>query len=295
MRKLLVLLTAMLTLAAAPEALAATVNVSITRAGFVPDTVNVRVGDTVTWTNNDTVTHQVVSTQCNFTSPVLAPGAAFSRTFTTAGRCQYEDPLRRPRLRGTVNVAAGPVGITVRAAPVTVTYGRSTTLSGQISSGATGERVTVQAQACGGAFARVAEVTTTAGGAWTLVVKPVNNTTYRVQWRNASATLAVKVRPLVRLRKLTSNRWTLRVFAAQSFSGRVATFQRFNATTRRWVRLKLLTLRSFGTAATPINPSRVSGANWRLRVRLRTRVRVILPQTQVGGCYVAGVSNVVVR
>ena len=66
MRGTIVLVTAIVALGAAPQALAATVGVSITRAGFVPQTVNVRVGDTVTWTNNDTITHQVVSTQCDW-------------------------------------------------------------------------------------------------------------------------------------------------------------------------------------------------------------------------------------
>ena len=85
------------------------------------------------------------------------------------------------------------------------------------------------------------------------------------------------------------------MFAAQSSSGRVETFQRFNRATRRWVRIKLLTLPAFGATTTPINPSRSSGANWRLRVGTTTRVRVILPQSQARTCCIAGVSNVVIR
>jgi plastocyanin len=295
MRKLIVLVTAIVALAAAPQALAATVGVSITRAGFVPQTVNVRVGDTVTWTNNDTITHQVVSTQCNFSSPVLQPGQAFSRTFTAAARCAYEDPLQRPRLRGTVVVAAAPASVSIAARPTVVTYGRAATLSGRLSTGEAGERVTVAAQACGGTFARVADVTTTTGGAWSLVVRPANNTVYRVSWRNNEATTVVRVRPAATLRKLANHRWSLRVRAGVSLSGRVATVQRFNATTRRWVRIRLVTLRRVGTAATPFPNTIISGRVFRAPVRARTRVRVVLPQAQVTSCYAATTSNTVIR
>lgn len=296
MRKLILLVTAITALAAAPQALAATVNVSITRAGFVPDTVNVRTGDTVVWTNNDTLPHQVVSTQCNFSSTVLQPGQTFSHTFTRAARCQYEDPLQqRPRLRGTVVVAAAPAAVSITARPSVVTYGRAATLSGQISTGVAGERVTIAAQACGGTFAKVADVTTAAGGAWALVVRPTNNTVYRVSWRNADTTTLVRVRPAAALRKLANQRWSLRVLAGVSLSGRVATVQRFNATTRTWVRIKLVTLRRLSTAVIPFPNTVISGGVFRAPVRARTRVRVVLPQAQVTSCYAAATSNAVIR
>lgn len=296
MRKATCLIVAMAALVAVPQAFAATINVAITRTAFVPSTVNVNVGDTVVWTNNDTNNHQVASQQSGFASPVLRPAETFAYTFTRAGRFAYEDTLQRqPRLRGTVNVAGPPAGVTIKATPLTVTYGRATTLTGTISSGETGQKVTVSAQACGGTFVKVADVTTTAGGAWGLVVKPTNNTTYRVQWRNVTATLVVKVRPAATLRKLTGGRFAIRVLASASLSGRVATFQRYNATTRRWVRVKLVTLRRLGTAASPFPATVISGGTFRAAVRVGTRVRFVLPQAQVTACHAPVTSNTVIR
>ena len=42
-------------------AAAAGQDVTIANFAFAPQTVTVAVGDTVTWTNNDTTTHQIVS------------------------------------------------------------------------------------------------------------------------------------------------------------------------------------------------------------------------------------------
>lgn len=291
MRKFIVLIAVVLGLIAVPQALAATIQVSITRAGFVPDPVNVKVGDTVTWTNRDTTPHQVVSTQCGFASPILQPNQTYSYTFTRAAKCAYEDPTARPRLRGTVNVAAAPAGVSITVRPTIVFYGRAATLSGTISSGAANERLTVFAQACGAQFTKLADVTTTTGGAWTLVVKPTINTTYRVQFKNVtSANVTVKVRPRMNLGKIAPKTFRVRVSAAATFAGKVATLQRYNATTRRWVKVRLVTLRA---TTLGIAPTVVSQATFRSAVRARTRLRLILPQTQVGGCYAPGISNTI--
>jgi len=53
MKRLLMLIPAVLTFAAAPSGLAATKNVAITRSGFVPASVTIDVGDTITWMNNE--------------------------------------------------------------------------------------------------------------------------------------------------------------------------------------------------------------------------------------------------
>jgi plastocyanin len=49
--------------------------VSITKAGFVPAVVTIPNGDSVTWKNNDTASHQIVSNNGTFTTTcTLAPG-----------------------------------------------------------------------------------------------------------------------------------------------------------------------------------------------------------------------------
>ena len=52
-----------------------------------PSTLAVTVGSTVTWMNNDTVSHQVLSSFAN--SSVLAPNGTFEFTFTKPGVYSY--------------------------------------------------------------------------------------------------------------------------------------------------------------------------------------------------------------
>lgn len=266
--------------------------ITIAPTGFVPRDVTVNVGDTVTWSNTDTQVHQVVvaRTTCNIT---IQPATTASCTFRTAGKFNYREPNQRGSVwRGTVTVQAGPLSVTIVAKPTIVTYRNATALSGSVSNGQANERVTVRAQPCGSTSrATVATISTTTGGAWTLAARPLKTTVYQANWRSAEATTTVRVRPRVTLRKLTAGRFAVRVLAAQSFSGKLVAFQRYNATRRRWVRVRFVVLRSMGGTA----PTFVSGANFRSRVRAGTRVRAVIGSTQVAPCYLAGTSNLVRR
>jgi plastocyanin len=130
MRRLLLLLTLVVGLASAPPSLAATTGVSITSTGFHPSSVIVVAGDTVTWTNNDVLRHQVVANDGSFSSPVLASNQSFSHVFRNGGTFAYHDGIR-PRLRATVAVIPlRTVWITrsgFRPTPVTIEAGESVT------------------------------------------------------------------------------------------------------------------------------------------------------------------------
>ena len=77
--------------------------------------------------------HQVVADQTKFpTSPVLQANQTYSYTFTKSGSFGYRDALNTKR-RGTVTVRPG---VSLTAAPATVSYGQSATLSGAVSSAA---------------------------------------------------------------------------------------------------------------------------------------------------------------
>src|SRR5881227_707948 len=81
-RLLPVALVGLAALLAAGAIGAATSTIQITKNGFTPSTVNVTAGDTVTWHNSDTRTHQVVADNGAFASPALAAGASWSFTTT---------------------------------------------------------------------------------------------------------------------------------------------------------------------------------------------------------------------
>jgi plastocyanin len=87
---------------------------TLTDTAFSPNPVQVSVGDTVIWTNDDTQPHTVVSgenaqpsgefdSSPNF-NPLLAPKQTFEHTFTQAGEYPYYCALH-PNMVGTVSVS----------------------------------------------------------------------------------------------------------------------------------------------------------------------------------------------
>jgi nitrite reductase (NO-forming) len=87
---------------------------SLTNTAFSPNPVQVSVGSTVRWTNDDTQPHTVVSgvnaqpdgkfdSSPNF-NPLIAPGQTFEHKFTEAGQYPYYCALH-PNMVGTVSVS----------------------------------------------------------------------------------------------------------------------------------------------------------------------------------------------
>ena len=300
MRKALITAVAVTSLVIVGAAGAKTVVVSITKNGYVPKAVTVAVGDTVQFTNSDTVAHQVLfktttGVTCTPNPLVLQPAGTGTCTFASPGTFTYSDPnVKGNTFRGTVTVTGQVPAetLTLSAKPRTVVYGGKVTLTGTLSNQKVGEKVDVLATACGQTAAtKVTTVQTTTGGAYTAVVQPLKNTVYTVKVKNTSSqAVTVKVRPRLRLGKVASHRYSLRVFAAQSFAGKYGTFQRYNGTLRRWVKVKRVLLRANSTG---IAPTVISSVSFRSTIKPRLKVRVILPQLQVGSCYLPGRSNVI--
>jgi plastocyanin len=94
--------------AVAPVALAgasgAKKSVSMKNMAFDPADVQIAVGDTVVWTNNDERDHNVVDSGGAFKSDNLKPGGAFSYQFNKAGKFSYGCTYH-PRMKGTITVA----------------------------------------------------------------------------------------------------------------------------------------------------------------------------------------------
>lgn len=85
--------------------------VSITTTGsfaFSPATITIKVGTTVTWTNNTSVPHTVTSDDnttfdSGLNTPIAANGGTFSFTFTKAGTFAYHCQIH-PFMKATVIV-----------------------------------------------------------------------------------------------------------------------------------------------------------------------------------------------
>ena len=73
---------------------------------FGPAAIMVRVGDTVTWINEDDIPHTVVANDHSFKSKVLDTDERFSFTFTRPGEYAYFCSLH-PHMTGKVVVTAG--------------------------------------------------------------------------------------------------------------------------------------------------------------------------------------------
>jgi plastocyanin len=80
-----------------------TVEVVMKNIKFVPDTVTIKVGQTVTWVNQDSAQHDVVANQGEFKSQLFDQGQSFSFTFTKAGTYKYYCSIH-PQMLGTVIV-----------------------------------------------------------------------------------------------------------------------------------------------------------------------------------------------
>ncbi|MCL4418145.1 MAG: cupredoxin family copper-binding protein [Actinobacteria bacterium] len=63
--------------------------VTIKSNAFDPASLTIKVGDTVTWTNNDSYNHTITSDNGAFDSGNISGGGTFSFTFNTAGTFNY--------------------------------------------------------------------------------------------------------------------------------------------------------------------------------------------------------------
>lgn len=184
----------------------------------------------------------------------------------------------------SIGTAAPPQTVTISASRPSVVFGKNVTLSGKVSNGKAGENVSVLAEPFGTtAFAALATVQTVSGGHWSELVKPTIETSYQAKWKSASSsTVSVKVRPLITLTLVSkaTGSFSTKVTAARSFAGKYVLVQRLTST--GVITLKRVTLDANSTAS--------------FHVRLhhgRSRLRLVMPTSQTGPGYIAGISNVV--
>src|SRR5919198_6318403 len=129
MRRGIWIVVTTLALVLAAPASSATATVQIKRTGFVPASVTINQNDSVTWTNKDTIDHQVVANGGSFASPVLKPGKTYTHAFHGGGTFRYHDALH-PTLKGTIVVRGAPPQVTLATSAPVVKFGTAVTLTG---------------------------------------------------------------------------------------------------------------------------------------------------------------------
>jgi plastocyanin len=79
----------------------ATNSINIVNFAFTPQTITIKLGSTVTWTNSDSVTHNPVG--ADFNANNISQGQTFKHTFNTAGTFDYHCSIH-PEMTGKVIV-----------------------------------------------------------------------------------------------------------------------------------------------------------------------------------------------
>ena len=199
-------------------------------------------------------------------------------------------------------LAAPSASAPVAAAPsigvdkTKVTYGGPVVVGGTLPVAKAGEKVVLRAEVLSPTGTRrvnsIAETSSTNEGTFAFTISPTAETTYTVSWQATPATtttsnsVLVRVAPRVGLsvvgkvgRTVT---FSTKATSAIPYAGRTVVLQRRNAL-GRWVALRRATL----TSSTSVTRTAVA------LPKGLSRVRVLLPQSQVGTGYVAGFSRVV--
>jgi plastocyanin len=257
---------------------AATTTVQITKNGFTPKSVTVTAGDTVTWHNADTHTHQVVADNGAFASPALAAGASWSYTATKSGKFNYRDAYATTH-RATLTVNTPPATLSLAPALGTVIYGSSTAVNGTVSNQVTNEAVTLTSQAYGKSVQSVASTTTTTGGTFFFGVTPTIQTTYTAHYRSSNSTpVTVNVAPRVGFGQ-SGSLFIAKVTSDLPYTGHFVIVQKRNAV-GGWYSFKRVYL---GDS---------SRATFRLKLaKGRYILRLYLPASQAGAGYVQSFSR----
>ena len=88
---------------AKPSVVATKNTVVIANYAYSPQTLNVHIGDTVTWTNQDSAGHSATADDGSFDTGVLSQGQSGTATFTKAGQYAYHCSVH-PNMQGTIIV-----------------------------------------------------------------------------------------------------------------------------------------------------------------------------------------------
>jgi plastocyanin len=283
MRKLILALAAVMALAIAGPAGAATKTINIFGSTFSPQTATITQGDTVTWVNKDNANHQILADKGQFVSPILRPSQKYSFTFNASGTYTYKDELNR-KLTGTIKVNGLPPTLTFAASSQYIVYGDKVTLSGVVSNHKGGESVTIYYQPYPqpNLIERVT-LLTAADGSFSFIAAPQIATSYQASWKGAYATpTSIQVQPKLSLGR--NNGWIIHAAAGRSFAGRSVQLQRLNAVTGQWVTLRKVMLNSKSSARVLLNPKLPKGLN---------QLRVTMSVNQAGAGFLGAISPTV--
>lgn len=89
---------------------AATEVVSVGDNFYLPETVEISVGDTITWRNDGAAPHTATADNGSFDTGTFQPGQSRSKSFSTAGTIPYYCTIHGQAQSGTIKVIASSSG-----------------------------------------------------------------------------------------------------------------------------------------------------------------------------------------
>lgn len=84
---------------------AGTVKVEIKDFAFKTEPIQAKVGDTITWTNNDTAPHSAALDDGSCATDTIQPGTSGNLTFTVAGTYPYHCAIHPTQMKGSIVVS----------------------------------------------------------------------------------------------------------------------------------------------------------------------------------------------
>jgi plastocyanin len=249
--------------AAAPPTLAATSSeqrdVDIPGTLFSPDALTVLVGDTVTWTNHDKMTHTVTADHGEFDDR-LEPGAHFAQTFVHAGVYRYHCRIHR-FMHGEIDVYA----VALLGPSRSVRLGSTVTLSGLVPGEVSS--VSLEQARTDGSYEPAASAPPAADGSFRFQITVTGPAEFRARAGDQlSDPVAVRPQPSVTMRVRRANGRAMVEIAAQpDQAGAPIALERYIRERYWWMPVRRATLGQDGRAMLVV-PVKAHGV--RLRVHL---------------------------
>lgn len=216
---LAVALVALVAVGVAASAEAPTRTVAMPGKLYDPARLDVLVGTTVAWKNDDSTNHTATAENDTFASGYIPPGGTFSHTFVRQGRYEFHCTIHR-QMRGEVNV----FGLVLAGPERAVTAGRRVVFAGLAPAGT--EAVTLRGPGPG------QTVRPRPDGSFALRVVVSAPGSYRAEAGSlASPRLRVLVKPIVRV--AVSGR-ALQVAAAPMRPGAVVVLEAYDRERFGW-------------------------------------------------------------
>lgn len=264
-------------------AAATQVEVKLTATGPQPAEVKLNWGDTVVFTNADTVPHAVAIPRLALNSPAIPPGGTLTQVFDgKRGSYPFRQRLPSKSFAGVITVDVSGT-LTLSAQRSIVPVGRPVVLSGVSSYGPSPVSLQGRLSGASSGWVVLATVTPDESGAFSEPITVARGGRLRATaaaGQLISATTSVVILPKLKLvvfpRKTTKGRpvkITTRIQPANA--ARTATLETFNPRRNAWSRVRTTAFSSAGVAT--FTWSAAGGS---------TLVRVIVPRSSVNSGFV---------